>query len=172
MTPDWRSSSVSEVRAYATFGLKYKVRVRGRLRLRLLVSFRGRVRVRVSCRETPGAEPIAGQLSPLRAKLRAQGRLLVRINLWLPRPRKSMGPWSGRPPESSRAAAAGPGKRHGALSGSMPSDPVPLLAPGTLCCQRFMVRFREGARVEETSVFSIPWKAEMRAYAPMWIWCS
>ena len=38
-----------------------------------------------------------------------------------------MGPWSGGPHETFRAAAAGPAKRHGEVPGSMLSDPAPLL---------------------------------------------
>ena len=40
-----------------------------------------------------------------------------------------MGHWSGRPLESSQAAAARHGKQPGYVPASMPSDPVPLLDP-------------------------------------------
>ena len=91
--------------------------------------FLGRVRVRVRSQEVPGAEPTAGQWSPRRAELRAQGTVLVSIPLWLSSPRMLFLPWSRSPPESSRAAAAGPGKRHGELPGSVPSQPAPLQDP-------------------------------------------
>ena len=45
------------------------------------------------------------------------------------RPQNSMGHRSGRPQEFSGADAAGPGKRHGELPGSMLSQPAPLLDP-------------------------------------------
>ena len=37
----------------------------------------------------------------------------VRISFWVPGTDNYMGHWSGRPQESSQAAAAGPWKRHG-----------------------------------------------------------
>ena len=76
-----------------------------------------------------------------------------------------MGPWSGRPQESSQAAAGGPGKRHGEVPGSILSDPVPLVdhrcmlltnlgigSPwgDSLSCLK--VRFRDVARAEATPV--------------------
>ena len=53
--------------------------------------------------------------------------MLVRINLWLPRPHNTIGHWSGRIQVFSREAAAGPGKRYDDAPGSIPSDNVPLL---------------------------------------------
>ena len=103
------------------------VRDRVRFRLRVLVKFS--VTVRVSSQEAPGAEPTAVQWPPRRFQLRTQGRVLVRISLWLPRPHNSMGPWSIRPHESSQAAAVRPGKRHGEVLDSMPSDSAPFLDP-------------------------------------------
>ena len=61
--------------------------------------------------------------------MRAQGRVTVRINLWLPSPHNSMGQWSGRTQETSRAKGAGPDKRHDDAPGSIPSDHAPLLDP-------------------------------------------
>ena len=62
------------------------------------------VMVRVRSQEAPGAEPTAVQLSPRRSELRAQGTVLVRISLWLPRPDNNMVYPLGRPQKSSRAA--------------------------------------------------------------------
>ena len=72
-----------------------------------------------------------------------------------------MGPWSGRIQESSRAAAAGPGKRHAELPGSMPSEPALLLdhrhvvltdfgieSPGERALARVRVWTREVTRAE------------------------
>ena len=117
------------MRAHATGRLKCSVRVRGRLRFQWRVPIRGRVRVRVRSQEGPGAEPTAGQQSPRMAELRAQGRVLVRISLWLPKPHNSLCPWSVRLQESSRAVAVGPDKWHGDLPGSMLSEPATLLDP-------------------------------------------
>ena len=61
------------------------MRDRGRLRFRGRLPVRGRVRVRVKPQEVPGAEPTAGQWSPRRAELRAQGTVPVRIPVSLPR---------------------------------------------------------------------------------------
>ena len=82
--------------------------------------------------KAPGAEPTAGQWSPRKAELRAHGTVPVRIRLWLPRAQTSIGPWSRRLLESFHAAAARPGKRHGELPGSMPSQLAPLLDPRTV----------------------------------------
>ena len=62
-------------------------------------------------------------------------------------------------------AAAGPGKRHGELPGSLPSQPATLQDPRSLCCQtlelgphegralaRVRVRSRDVARAEATPV--------------------
>ena len=78
--------------------LKCRVRFRGRLRF----CCRGPVwgRVRVMSQEAPGTERTAGQFSPQRAELMAEGSVPVSISLWLPRPHNSLGPWSGRPQES------------------------------------------------------------------------
>ena len=104
---------------------------------------RGRVPVRVRFRvtdrsqEAPGAEPTAAQWSLRKADLRALGRVPVSISLWLPKPHNSKGPWSGRTQESTRAAAAKLGKRHGELPGSMPSDPAPLNNPRSVVLSDF-----------------------------------
>ena len=45
------------MKAYATVGLKYRVRVRCWLRLRWRIPIRGWVRIRVRSQEVPGAEP-------------------------------------------------------------------------------------------------------------------
>ena len=65
------------------------------------------VSVRVSSQEAPGTEPTRVQLSPRGAELRAQGRVPVRVSLWVPRPDKCMGHWSGRLQESSQALHPG-----------------------------------------------------------------
>ena len=69
------------------------------------------------------------QLSPQRDELRAQGRALVRIILWVPRPDHCKGHWSVWSQESSQASAACPWKRHGDVSDSMLSDLSLLLDP-------------------------------------------
>ena len=51
----------------------------------------------------------AGQWSPRRAELRAQGTVPVRIPLWLPRPHMLFIPRSRRPPQSSRELQPGLG---------------------------------------------------------------
>ena len=84
-----------------------------------------------------------------RAQLRAQGRVPVRISLWLPRPHKSMGPWSGRPQESTQAAAAGPGKRHAELPGSMPGKPALLLDPRCMVLSDFGIGSPWGESLSE-----------------------
>ena len=68
------------------------------------------------------------QFFPPTPEWRAQGRLPVRIILCVPRPDNSLGHCSGRPEESSRAAAARPLKRHGDVPGFMLSDLASLLA--------------------------------------------
>ena len=120
------------MRAHARRRLKCKIRDQGRLRFRVRVPVRVRVMVRVRSQEVPGAEPTAGQWSPRRAELRAQGTVPFRICFWLPSPDTSIGPYWRKPPESFRAAAARPGKRHGELPGSMPSQLAPLLDPRTV----------------------------------------
>ena len=121
------------MRGHARRRLKCRIRDRGRLTFQWRVP--GLVRVRVRSQEVPGAEHIAGQWSPRRAEMRAQGTVPVTIPLWLPRPHMLILPWWRRPPESFRAAEAGPGKPHGELPVSMPSQPEPLRVPGTWCCQ-------------------------------------
>ena len=69
------------------------------------------------------------------------------------------------PPESSRAAAARPGKRHRELPGSLPSQPSPLLDPRHVMLSdlgmgpheksalaRVRVRSKDVARAEATPV--------------------
>ena len=53
----------------------------------------------VCSQDVQGAKHIAVHLSPRRAELRAQGRVLVRVCLWVPRPDNSMGHWLVRPQE-------------------------------------------------------------------------
>jgi len=155
------------VRAHETGRLKCRVRVRCQLRFRWRVPIRDRVRVRYQ--EAPGAKHTAGQWSPRRAELSAKGRVLVRIRLWLPRPHTSMGPWSGRPQESSRAPAAGPGKLHGEVPGSLTSEPIPLLETrcvvlsdfgigfhGKRALARVRVRSRDVARAERLQSRDVP----------------
>ena len=128
VTPVSQSPLRAVVRVHVTRRLKCGVRFRGRL----IFWWRGpvcnKVKVRVRSQEAPGPEPTAGQWSPRRGELRAQETVTVRIRLWLPRSHMSIGPWSWRPPESSRGAATRPGK-HGELPGSMPRQPAPLLYP-------------------------------------------
>ena len=71
--------------------------------MRVLV--RVRVGVRVRSQEAQGTDRTAEALSPRRFEWSTQGRVPVRINLWVPRPDKCMAHPSGRPQESSRAAA-------------------------------------------------------------------
>ena len=104
------SPSRPEVRAHTRMRLNCRDRVRGRLKFQWRFPVQGSVRVRFRSQEDPVSEPTAGQLSPRRAELREKWRVAVRIRLWLPRPHTSIGPWSRRPPVSSRAAEAGPGK--------------------------------------------------------------
>ena len=120
----WSPSS-AEVSVHVRRWLNCRVWVRGRLRFWWSVHVRGRVRVRSL--EAPDGKPTSGQWSPRRAELRAQGTVPVRIRFSLPKPHTSIGPWPRRPPESSRAAAARPGKRHDELPGCMRSQPAPLL---------------------------------------------
>ena len=127
VTPVSLSTLRPEVRAHTTVWLKSTVRVRGRHRFRWRDPVRGRVRVRVRSQEAPVAEITAVQWFPRRAEFSTQGWVQFSMSLCLPRPHNSMHPWSGRPQEFSRATAACPGKQHGELSGSMPSDPAPLL---------------------------------------------
>ena len=62
--------------------VKCTVRVRDWVRFWLAVLVG--VRVTVRSQEAPGTEPTAVWLSTQRAELRAQGRVLVRISLWVP----------------------------------------------------------------------------------------
>ena len=125
--------------------LTCRVRVRGRLRLRLSVPVRGRLTVRVRSQVALGAEPTGVQWSPRRAELRAQGRLRVRISLWLPRPHNSMGTWSGSPQESLRQL------KHGLcndiVSFHVPCQVTlhPFPTPGASCSQ-ILVLGRHGER--------------------------
>ena len=90
--------------------VKCRVRNQDRVTFRFRILVRVRFSVSVRSQEAPGTEPTAVQLSPLRAELRAQGRMLVRISLWDTRPDNSLGHWSHRPQAFSWAAAAGPWK--------------------------------------------------------------
>ena len=63
------------------------------------------VRVMVRSQEAPGNYPTAEPFSPRRAEWSTQGRVLVRINLWVPSRDTCMGHPLGRLQESSRAAA-------------------------------------------------------------------
>ena len=73
---------------------------------------RSSIKVRGTSQEVPRTEPTAKQWSPRRAELKAQGKVLVRMRLWMPsHTRRSV--LIEEPPEFSQAAAARPGKRHG-----------------------------------------------------------
>ena len=166
------------MRAHARRQLNCRVTFRGRLRIWWTFQVRGRVSVRGRSQEAPDAKPIAGQWSPRRAVLRAQGTVPVRIRLWMPRPHMSIGPWSRRPPESSRTTASGPGKRHGELPGSMPSQPALFLDPrrvvlsdvgigshGERALAKRRVRSRDVDRADATLVSSSPSRTKVRARA-------
>ena len=94
--------------------------------------------------EAPGAEITRVKWPPRRAVLRAQGRVLVRISLWLPRPHNSMGPWLGRLQESSWVAASRTGKWHGELPGSMLRDHASLLDPRSVVLSDFDIGSPKG----------------------------
>ena len=83
----WRA----EVRARVTRWLKCRVRVQCRLSFHWRVPVHGTVRVRVKSQEASGAKRRAGQSSPQRAELKAQGMVPFRISLWLTRPHSQMG---------------------------------------------------------------------------------
>ena len=55
-----------------------------------------------------------------------------------------LGPWSGRPQESSQKAAAGPGNQHGELPGYIASDPAPILYPRCVVLSEFDIGSRWG----------------------------
>ena len=55
--------------------------------------------------------------------------MLVRISLWVSRPDERMGHPSGRPQESSCADGVTLWKRHGDVTGSIPSISAPSLKP-------------------------------------------
>ena len=76
--------------------VKCRCRFGDRVRFRLRFPVTGRVTVRFRSQEVPGSEPTVEQLSPRRSKLRAQGRVPVRISLLLPSPHNSLGCWSRR----------------------------------------------------------------------------
>lgn len=65
--------------------------VRLRVSVRVRESVRIRLRVRVQSREATGTECLAVQHSTKTAELRAPGRMLVRLRLWVPRPPFSLG---------------------------------------------------------------------------------
>ena len=125
------------MRAHARRRLKCRVRGRGRLRFWWRVPGPGRVSVRVSSQEVPGAEPTGGQWSPRSAELRTQGTVPVRIPLWLPRPHMLFNVWSRRPPESLRAAAAGPGKLQASFQYPCRVSLHRFRIPGAWCCHTF-----------------------------------
>ena len=71
--------------------------------------FREGLWVRVRSQEVPGTETTAGQSSPRRAELRAQGTVPVTIPLCLPWTHMLFLPWSRRAPESSQELQPGLG---------------------------------------------------------------
>ena len=85
--------------------VKYRVRVHDRVWFRLRVMVRVKVRVRVRSQEAPASELTPEQMSTRRPECSIQGRVLVRISLWVPRLDKCMGHPSGGPQDSSCAAA-------------------------------------------------------------------
>ena len=89
--------------------LNCRVRDRGRLSLWWRIPVRGRVRVRFRSQKPPDSEHTGGKWSSRRVELRAQGTVLVRIRLWLPRPHTSIRPWLTRRLESSRQLQPGLG---------------------------------------------------------------
>ena len=166
------------MRAHARRRLKCRIRDRGRLRFRGRVPVQGRVRVRVRSQEVPGAEPTAGQWSPQRGELRAQGTVLVAIPLWLPRPHMLFLPCSRRPPESFRAAAAGLGNDMVSLQFPCRVSLHRFRIPGTWFCQTLelgpheeralamvRIRSRDVTRAEATPVSWSPLRAEVRVHA-------
>ena len=76
-----------------------------RVRCRVKVMVRVMIRVTVRFQEPLGTEPTTVVLSPRMGEWCPQGRVSVRTSLWVPRPDKCKGHPSGRPQDSSRAAA-------------------------------------------------------------------
>ena len=75
------------------------------VRCRVKVMVGVMIRVRVRSQETLGTEPTTVVLSPRRGEWWPQRRVSVRTSLWVPRPDKCKGHPSGRPQDSSCAAA-------------------------------------------------------------------
>ena len=75
-----------------------------RVRCRVKVIVRVMIRVRVRSQEALGTEPTP-VVSPRRSEWCPQGWMSVRTSLRVPRPDKCKGHPSGRPHDSSRAAA-------------------------------------------------------------------
>ena len=90
---------------------------------------RVKVRVRLRTQDAPGTETPTVHLSPRRAEWSTQGRVPVRIILWVPRPDYSMGHYSGRPQKYSLVDTLALWKSHGDVSGSMPSVSAPFFEP-------------------------------------------
>ena len=92
------------MKAWVMVRVKCTVRFRDWVRFWLAVLVG--VRVTVMSQEAPGTEPTAVWLSTQRGELRAQGRVLVRISLWVPMPDISMGHLLCRRQDSSQIACS------------------------------------------------------------------
>ena len=68
-----------------------------RVRCRVRVIVRFTVTVRFRSQEALGTETTTVLLSPRRAEWSTQGKVSVRISLWVPRPDKFMGQMYGSP---------------------------------------------------------------------------
>ena len=90
---------------------------------------RVKVRVRLRTQNAPATETPTVDLSPRRAEWSTQGRVPVRISLWVPIPDNCMGRSSGRPQKYSLVDTLVLWKSHGDISGSMPSVSAPIFEP-------------------------------------------
>ena len=95
------------------------------VRLRVRVMFRFTVSVKVQVSE--GSDSTAKQLSSWRPECSTEGRVFIRINLWVPKPDKHKAHPLGRPQDSSRAAAVVLCIGHGDVPHFMPSIYAPIL---------------------------------------------
>ena len=68
-----------------------QVKCRVRVPVRIRCTLRVMDRVRFNSHKAPGMDPTAEQLSLQRAHSSTQGRMPVRISLWVPWPDKCMG---------------------------------------------------------------------------------